>query len=81
VTGLLVERGNVDALTNALRRLAAEVDTRTRMGREARRRAEEHFDWSMPAARLESLYQQQGDAPPVGAPIRMGNQTPVAAPR
>jgi glycosyltransferase involved in cell wall biosynthesis len=81
VTGLLVERGSVDALTNALRRLASEADTRERMGREARRRAEEHFDWSMPAARLESLYEQQEDTPPLGAPIRVSNQAPVAAPR
>lgn len=63
VTGLLVERGDVAALTDALRRLSLDSDTRERMGREARRRAEEVFDWSMPAARLESLYREQLTAP------------------
>jgi glycosyltransferase involved in cell wall biosynthesis len=58
VTGLLVERGDVAGLTEALRRLATDSDAREQMGREARRRAEEYFDWSVPAARLESLYSQ-----------------------
>ena len=79
VTGYLVERGSVDALTNALRRLATDVDARERMGAEARRRAEELFDWSLPAARLETLYRQQVDAP-VGESVRVSSQTPVAAP-
>jgi glycosyltransferase involved in cell wall biosynthesis len=79
VTGFLVERGNVEALTNALRTLATDVDTCERMGREARRRAEEHFDWAMPAARLETLYRQQVDAP-LGESVRVSDQAPVAAP-
>jgi len=58
VTGLLVERGDVEELTQALRRLATDTATREQMGREARRRAEKCLDWSVPAARLESLYQQ-----------------------
>ena len=56
VTGLLVERGDVQGLTQALRRLAADSGAREQMGREARRRAEDSFDWSVPATRLESLY-------------------------
>jgi glycosyltransferase involved in cell wall biosynthesis len=79
VTGFLVERGSVEALTNALRTLATDVDTRERMGREARRRAEEHFDWSMAAARLETLYRQHVDAP-LGESVPVSNQAPVAAP-
>ena len=58
VTGLLVERGDVDALTRALRRLATDSALREQMGREARRRAVENFDWSVPTARLKSLYSQ-----------------------
>jgi len=58
VTGLLVERGDVEGLTQALRRLATDTAIREQMGREARRRAEQYFDWSVPAARLESLYSQ-----------------------
>jgi len=79
VTGLLVERGSEEALTNALRRLATDVDTRERMGQEARRRAEELFDWAVPAARLEALYRQQAEAP-LGNPVRVSNQTSVATP-
>jgi glycosyltransferase involved in cell wall biosynthesis len=79
VSGLLVERGNDESLTNALRYLAMDGETRERMGRAARRRAEEHFDWAVPAARLESLYQQQSDAPQ-GESVRVRSQTQAAAP-
>ena len=79
VTGLLVERGDVDALTNALRKLSLDSDARDQMGREARRRAEEYFDWSVPAARLESLYQQQWEAP-LGESLRVTGHAPVATP-
>lgn len=71
VTGVLVERGNVTALTDALRRLSQDSATREQMGREARRRAEEVFDWSLPAARLESLYRQQLAAP-MGSALQLG---------
>jgi glycosyltransferase involved in cell wall biosynthesis len=79
VTGLLVERGDVEALTNALRKLSVDSEAREQMGREARRRAEEHFDWSVPAARLESLYRQQWDAP-LGESVQVSSATAVAAP-
>jgi glycosyltransferase involved in cell wall biosynthesis len=65
-TGMLVERGSVTALTDALRRLSRDGAKRELMGRAARQRAEEVFDWSMPAARLDSLYLQQLNAP-IGA--------------
>jgi glycosyltransferase involved in cell wall biosynthesis len=65
VTGLLVERGDVEGLTAALRHLAMNGALREQMGREARRRAEEHFDWSVPTARLETLYRQALTAAPV----------------
>ena len=79
VTGLLVERGDVEALRNARRKLSLDSDARDQMGREARRRAEEFFDWSVPAARLESLYQQQWEAP-LGESVRGRGQAPVATP-
>jgi glycosyltransferase involved in cell wall biosynthesis len=58
-TGLLVERGNVETLTDALRRLANSSDECERLGRQARLRAERYFDWSVAADRLESLYREQ----------------------
>jgi len=63
VTGLLVERGDVPGLTQALHQLATDGATRERMGREARHRAEKYFDWSVAAGRLESLYRQQLQSP------------------
>ena len=80
VTGLLVERGSDAALTNALRYLAVDSATRDRMGSEARRRAEKHFDWEVPAARLESLYRPQSDTPLEEESARVTGQTQVAAP-
>jgi glycosyltransferase involved in cell wall biosynthesis len=80
VTGLLVERGDVTALTEALRRLASDNGAREQMGREARRRAEEVFDWSVPAARLESLYRQQIAAPFGESSEQLGPPASVTAP-
>ncbi|HEV2268900.1 MAG TPA: glycosyltransferase family 4 protein [Steroidobacteraceae bacterium] len=57
-TGLLVERGDTGGLAAALRRLADEPAAREQFGRLARERAERLFDWSVPAARLEALYQR-----------------------
>ncbi len=47
-TGLLVPHGDVDALTDALDRLLGDGDLRERMGREARRFAEQ-FTWDRSA--------------------------------
>ena len=63
-TGLLFERGDVGDLSAALQRLATDAETREWMGHQARRRAEKHLDWSIAAARLESLYNQQLDFAP-----------------
>lgn len=57
-TGLLVSRGDTTGLTDALRRLAHDPEERERFGRRGRERAERLFDWSVPAARLEALYQR-----------------------
>lgn len=58
VTGLLIERGNAAGLADALHRLALDPALRERFGRLGRERAERLFDWSVPAARLERLYQR-----------------------
>jgi glycosyltransferase involved in cell wall biosynthesis len=57
-TGLLVERGDVAGLAGALLRLAQDQPLRQRFGRLGRERAERLFDWSVPAARLERVYQR-----------------------
>jgi glycosyltransferase involved in cell wall biosynthesis len=58
-TGLLVERGSIGALMEALLKLANDRHERERMGRQARHHAETNFDWSLAAARLERLYREQ----------------------
>jgi glycosyltransferase involved in cell wall biosynthesis len=68
VTGLLVERGNVASLADALQRLASDREARQRMGRQGRRHAVKYLDWALSAARLESLYRQHLTPPPETAP-------------
>jgi glycosyltransferase involved in cell wall biosynthesis len=58
VNGLLVPPGDVPALAAALRRLAAEPETRQRLGREARRRAESRMSWRSAAQAFEESYAQ-----------------------
>jgi len=58
VNGLLVPPGDVPALAGALRRLAAEPETRERLGREARRRAEAGLTWRSAAQAFEESYAQ-----------------------
>jgi glycosyltransferase involved in cell wall biosynthesis len=79
-TGLLFERGDVAGLTRALRELARNPELRQQMGEQARRRATELLDWSLPAARLVSLYQQCLEAPWTESTHSIGSHEPVAAP-
>jgi glycosyltransferase involved in cell wall biosynthesis len=58
VNGLLVPPGDAPALAAALRRLAAEPETRARLGREARRRAEDRMSWRAAARAFEESYAQ-----------------------
>lgn len=58
ITGLLVERGDPASLAGALQRLALDPATRERFGRLGRERAERLFDWSVPAGRLNALYER-----------------------
>jgi glycosyltransferase involved in cell wall biosynthesis len=50
--GLLVEPGDVDALAQALKRLALDSDLRARLGAAAKRRALERPTWDMSAQRF-----------------------------
>ncbi len=82
VTGLLVERGDVAGLAEALRRLALDPAARERFGRCGRERAARLFDWSVPAARLEALYREVL-APPSGRggpAVRSPLASPAAMP-
>jgi glycosyltransferase involved in cell wall biosynthesis len=56
VTGILVERGDIDALSQSLQRILIERTTRVGMGHAARLQAEADCGWSLAAARLADLY-------------------------
>jgi len=56
VTGCLVPRFDVDALTHALRGMLADPDRLQAMGRAARLRAEQLLTWERSARRLEEIY-------------------------
>jgi len=58
VNGLLVPEKDPAALAAALERLAREPETRSRLGVEARRRAESSLTWEAAAAAFESCYAQ-----------------------
>lgn len=56
ITGMLVPRLNVDALTNAMRDLLSDPGRLHAMGRASRLRAERLLTWDRSAQRLESVY-------------------------
>ena len=55
VTGVLVPPRDVPAVAGAVRELLADPDRRERMGRAARRRAVETFDWDVVTERTEQV--------------------------
>lgn len=62
-SGLLVPPGDVESLTAAIRRLAADPALRARMGAHGREKVRAEFDIALEAARLATLFAgQAGDA-------------------
>lgn len=55
--GLLVEPGDIDGLTTALRRVATDTDLRTRLA-EAGLRTAPKFSWASQAAEMEAMYER-----------------------
>jgi glycosyltransferase involved in cell wall biosynthesis len=62
-SGLLVEPGDVAALTDALERLVTDPGLRQRLGRAARATIEQRFDGSRIALRYEELFAELVGAP------------------
>ncbi|GAA3334769.1 glycosyltransferase [Amorphoplanes nipponensis] len=56
-TGLLCPEGDRGALAAAIRRLLTDDELRARLGREARRHTEAHFDLDKQTERLQELYE------------------------
>jgi L-malate glycosyltransferase len=63
VTGLVVPRGNSDALAQAIGDLLADPQRRSAMGRAGRARALRLFDWDRTAQQFEELYREVGARP------------------
>jgi glycosyltransferase involved in cell wall biosynthesis len=66
--GLLVEAGDVEALSQALARLARDEDVRARLGSAARRRASARPTWEQSAALFFSVIREAVDEPRAAAP-------------
>jgi glycosyltransferase involved in cell wall biosynthesis len=60
VTGLVVPRGDVDALSEAIALLLNDPERRRRMGRAGRERALRLFDWDRTAQQFEEIYREVG---------------------
>jgi glycosyltransferase involved in cell wall biosynthesis len=56
VTGLIVPKGNVDALAAAMDRLLADPQLRVQMGKAGRKRALEKFDWDRSVEQFDAAY-------------------------
>ena len=69
VTGLLVPRLNIEALTEAMRELLSDLQRLRRMGRAGRQRAERLLTWDRSAQRLERVYLDLLNAPPACTPL------------
>lgn len=63
--GIAVEPGDretvVEAMAEALRRLAEDADLRSRLGKEARQRARETYSWEALGDRLAEVYQEAAE--------------------
>jgi glycosyltransferase involved in cell wall biosynthesis len=57
-TGLLVPVGDADALSAALRELAADSSLRARLGAAGRERAKQHFSLADSTSRVERIYEE-----------------------
>lgn len=57
-TGILVDRGDVGALTQAIRQLVSDVVMREKMGREGQRAVEKRFTWQRNAEQTIQLYRE-----------------------
>jgi glycosyltransferase involved in cell wall biosynthesis len=66
-TGSLVERGDVEALAQALRRALTEPTVRSGMRHAARSQAEARFGWQLASARLARTYDPLTGAVPASA--------------
>jgi glycosyltransferase involved in cell wall biosynthesis len=60
-TGLLVQPGNIDDLTNALFQLLSDPTMRVQYGTAARQRIEETFTWELVAERLTKILNNIGN--------------------
>jgi glycosyltransferase involved in cell wall biosynthesis len=56
ITGLVVPKGNIEALAGAIDRILGDPELRAKMGKAGRQRALERFDWDRSVEQFESAY-------------------------
>jgi colanic acid/amylovoran biosynthesis glycosyltransferase len=83
VTGLIVEKGNEDALTQSIQRLLNDAETRIRMGDEGRAQIERNFNASINVPQILAVMKSVVDSrlrKPVGLPnsLRSGSSVRVS---
>ena len=59
-TGILVDRGDVQGITQALLELTSNPELCRQLGQSARKRVESHFTWTITANRYIELYKKHG---------------------
>ncbi|MCY8611777.1 glycosyltransferase family 1 protein, partial [Bacillus haynesii] len=59
VTGLIVSKGDVNALANSLERLLEDDDFRNQLGNNAREFARKHWDMDEAVTRVLDIYQNE----------------------
>ena len=57
-TGLLVEKGNIDALADALLKLLTDKTSREKMGSNGRKFVSENYTWDICAQKMLKVYQE-----------------------
>jgi glycosyltransferase involved in cell wall biosynthesis len=67
VTGFVVPKGDTDALTDAIDRLLADAELRSKMGKAGRARALARFDWDRTVEQFSRVYERviSGKNPPI----------------
>jgi glycosyltransferase involved in cell wall biosynthesis len=75
--GVVVPVGDVDALAQALRRMAADADVRSRLGAAGRARVREHYTAERWLADMEEVFEEAIGTGPVRAPGQAAGARPV----
>ena len=80
-TGLLCKEGDRSSLAGSIQQLLTDDALRTRLGRQARRHVEDHFDLTKQTRLLEELYETVAGGNGIPSPHQPGRRGSVVGPR